>query len=252
MTTLSPDQIALMTRILQRIKASHRKPSTIEMRLALRANDMEISLEDLKEWLAEHENDPTQEDPRGKKFTTKPATAIDPGVDEEMKGVEKNMAGNIATVPTTQKNWMEIDDENSSAGYIKFNSGDKKILKVVSNPIAGPIDFKQPDGTMKTNFGLQIDVMEGDNPEIKNWKVTSKSVRDQLKGICRNYGLGPNLAGSVLRVMANGDGLKRTYFVELLQKPGQVAPQQPAPQQADPGQQWLQGQMQGAAPVGAR
>ncbi len=253
--TISSEQSSLLTRTLGRMREMHQQPTAFILGLSLRANDCPLELADIREWLAEHENDTPEKDMRGAKFlTAKPATATDPGADEEKNGVEQKMAGNTATAPANAqpqnaaKNWMEIDDENSSAGYIKFVSGDRKVLKIVTNPIAGPIDFKQPDGTIKTNFGLQIDVMEGDNPEIKNWKVTSKSIRDQLKGICRNYGLGPNLAGSVLRVMANGDGLKRTYFVELLQKPGQAAPQipaQPAPTQ-DPGAAWLQQQRQGA------
>lgn len=214
---LSDAQKTLLHRVLDRMKKMNMKIEAFPLARALRVNEMPPeSVEQVRQWL----------------LTIEPETANGPGVDE--KGAEKKMAGN-----TTQKSWIDIDDENSSAGYIKFASGDRKVLKIVTNPIAGPIDFKQPDGTVKTNFGLQIDVMEGDSPEIKNWKVTSKSIRDQLKGICRNYGMGPNLAGSVLRVMANGDGLKRTYFVELLQKPGQTMPQQPV---QNPGQQWPQEQ----------
>jgi hypothetical protein len=241
--TLTPDQTALMARILQRIKASHRKPSTIEMRLALRANDMEISLEDLKEWLAEHENDPTQEDPRGKKFTTKPATAIDPGVDEEMKGAEKEMTTNGNA---TQRTWLDDTEDMLDGDFVKFDDGDEKVLKVVRNPIAGPIEFTQPDGTKKSNEGLNIEVLVGENPKIKTWSVTSKSLMQQIKAICLKERLGPELAGSTLRVTASGTGMQRKYFVKLLARPGQASPQQPAPQQADPGHEWLQGQMQGA------
>ena len=177
------------------------------------------------------------------------------------------MAGNIQTAPqTAAKTWMEIDDENSTGSYVSFKSGDRKILKIVTNPIAGQIEFKQPNGTTKSNFGLTIEVLEGDNPEIKEWSVTSKQIRDQLKAICRLEGLlDGNIAGSIIRVAANGDGLQRTYFVEMIQKPdGQPArgyampgqpprvPQQPvarAPSQQqppqDPGQDWLAQQRQG-------
>jgi hypothetical protein len=156
-------------------------------------------------------------------------------------------------VQTTTKNWIEIDDEQASAGYVKFQSGDKKILQIVSNPIAGNIEFKQPDGSTKVNFGLKIEVMEEGNPEIKIWTVTSKSVRDQLKAICKHEGLGPYIAGSTLRVMANGDGLKRTYFVEMIKRPVASSKVLSAPTvspvPADPGQVWIE--QQRAAAVAA-
>jgi hypothetical protein len=76
-----------------------------------------------------------------------------------------------------------------------------------------------------------MNVLDGDNPEIKEWSVTSKQIRDQLKAIARRYGF-PNgdIVGAVFKVAANGEGLQRKYWVELVQKPGQpVAQARPAP-----------------------
>lgn len=269
MKELSNDQIALLRRTLGRMEKMGQKPTPFILSLSLRANDCPPeSLEQVRSWLEKEQQFSAKPAPESTHQVGEP----DAGAHEKI-GAEKNMAGNANTAnvqqPTTQaKNWMEIDDENSTGSYVSFKSGDRKILKIVSNPIAGQIEFKQPNGTMKSNFGLTIQTLEGDNPEIKEWSVTSKQIRDQLKAICRIEGLiNGEMAGSIIRVAANGDGLQRTYFVEMVQRPdgrpakGYAMPS-PQPQQyqqpvnanpgqaaqvaQDAGQQWLNGQRQGA------
>ena len=133
------------------------------------------------------------------------------------------------------KNWMTEMNDLIDGDYVKFDDGDEKILKVISNPIVGPIEFTQKDGSKKINNGLKIEVMVGDNPAIKHWTVTSKGLMTQIKALCRKEGLGENLAGSTLMVVASGTGLQRTYFLKLLKKPA-----------ADSGAPWLEGQKAGA------
>jgi hypothetical protein len=72
---------------------------------------------------------------------------------------------------------------------------------------------------MKSNDGLQIEVMVDGKTDIKSWTVTSKSVMQQIKAICIKEGIGAELAGSTLRVTASGTGMQRKYFVKLLSKP---------------------------------
>jgi len=123
----------------------------------------------------------------------------------------------------TQRTWLDDTEDMLDGDFVKFDDGDEKVLKVVSNPRAGPVEFTQSDGTKKFNDGLNIEVLVGDNPKIKTWSVTSKSLMQQIKAICIKERLGPELAGSVLRVTASGTGMQRKYFVKLLQRPGAAA-----------------------------
>jgi hypothetical protein len=132
---------------------------------------------------------------------------------------------------TTQRTWLDDTEDMLDGDFVKFEDGDEKVLKVISNPRAGLIEFQNADGTTKSNEGLSIEVLVGDNPKMKTWNVTSKGAMQQIKGICNKNGLGHNLAGTVLRVTASGTGMQRKYFLKLLQKPGQQAQ---APQQARP------------------
>ena len=136
---------------------------------------------------------------------------------------------------TDSKNWMTEMNDLIDGDFVKFNDGDEKVLKVVSNPVVGPIEFTQKDGSKKINNGLKIEVMVGDNPAIKIWTVTSKGLMSQIKALCRKEGLGENLAGATLQVIASGTGLQRTYFLKLLKKPP-----------VDNGVAWLEGQKAGA------
>jgi hypothetical protein len=119
----------------------------------------------------------------------------------------------------TQKTWLEIVDDMCEGDFVKFEDGDEKVLQIVSNPVAGPIEFKQQDGSMKSNDGLKIEVMVDGKPDIKDWTVTSKSLMQQIKAICIKEGIGANIAGATLRVTASGMGMQRKYFVKLLSKP---------------------------------
>jgi hypothetical protein len=123
-----------------------------------------------------------------------------------------NMAGN------TQKTWLDIVDEMVAGDYVKFEDGDEKVLKIVTNPIAGPIEFKQSEGPSKFNDGLLIDVMVDESTEIKKWTVTSKGLMQQIKALCVKEGIGSELAGRTLRVTASGTGMQKKYFVKLLNK----------------------------------
>lgn len=245
MPDFTPDQLSVLNRIISRHKKMHMQITPFAIGLGMRANGFDLPLKQIKEWLAEHE----APEP------TKPEIDFDPGV--EKQELKENMAGNVQA----SKNWMDIDDEHSSGDYISFQNGVPKILKIVTNPIAGEITFKKRDGSTETNFGLKMDVLDGDNPEIKEWSVTSKQIRDQLKAIARRYGF-PNgdIAGAIFKVAANGEGLQRKYWVELLQKPGQaasapayvpaangqpLASQQPP---ADQGAAWLESQRSGMNP----
>jgi hypothetical protein len=136
---------------------------------------------------------------------------------------------------TDSKNWMTEMDDPIDGDYVKFDDGDEKILKVVSNPTVGPIEFTQSDGSKKINNGLKIEVMIADNPAIKTWTITSRSLMQQLKAVIRKEGLGENIAGATLQVIASGNGLQRKYFLKLLKKPT-----------ADNGASWLEGQKAGA------
>jgi len=119
----------------------------------------------------------------------------------------------------TQKTWLDIVDDMCEGDFVKFEDGDEKVLQIVSIPVAGPIEFKQPDGTTKSNDGLKIEVMVDGKPDIKEWTVTSKSVMQQLKAICVREGIGQNIAGATIRVAASGTGMQRKYFLKLLSKP---------------------------------
>ena len=168
-----------------------------------------------------------------------------------------------------QRTWLDDTEDMLDGDFVKFEEGDEKVLKVIRNPIAGPIEFQNADGTKKSNEGLNIEVLVGDNPKIKTWSVTSKSLMQQIKGICLKERLGANLAGSILRVTASGTGMQRKYFVKLLQRPGQEPQQtrpapipvtdadrdrdyqartgkaQGAPQSQDKGAAWLEDQKKG-------
>jgi hypothetical protein len=121
---------------------------------------------------------------------------------------------------TDTKNWMAEMDDLIDGDFVKFDDGDEKILKVVSNPVVGPIEFVQPDGSKKINNGAKIEVMVGENPAIKTWTITSKSLMQQLKAVIKKEGLGEDLAGATLQVIASGSGLQRKYFLKLLKKAG--------------------------------
>lgn len=128
----------------------------------------------------------------------------------------------MANENMNQKTWMDFVDDACSGDYVKFEDGDEKVLKMVSNPIGGPIEFAQADGSVKTNDGLKIEVLVDDKPEIKQWTVTSKSVMSQLKSIAIKEGIGAKMAGSIIRVNVAGTGLQRKYFIKLLQRPGEA------------------------------
>ena len=116
---------------------------------------------------------------------------------------------------TTQRTWLDDTEDMLDGDFVKFDDGDEKALKVISNPRAGPIEFTQPDGTKKINEGLNIEVLVDENPKIKTWSITSKGIMQQIKAICMKERLGAELAGSVLRVTASGTGMQRKYFVKL-------------------------------------
>ena len=118
------------------------------------------------------------------------------------------------------KSWFEYVDENAGGDWVKFEDGDEKVITVVSKPIGGPIEFKQADGSVKVNDGLQMDVLVDGAKTIKQWTITSKGLMQQLKAACIKEGLQPDITGSVWRVNASGMGLQRKYFLKLLKKPG--------------------------------
>ncbi len=136
---------------------------------------------------------------------------------------------------TDSKNWMTEMDDLIDGDYVKFDDGDEKVLKVISNPVVGPIEFTQPDGSKKINNGLKIEVMVGENPAIKTWTITSKGLMQQLKAVIKKEGLNENLAGATLQVLASGNGLQRKYFLKLLKK-----------SPVNSGSAWLEGQKAGA------
>lgn len=119
-----------------------------------------------------------------------------------------------------QRTWLDDTDDMLDGDFVKFTDGDEKIIKIIKNPVAGPIEFAQADGSVQSNDGLNIEVLVDTNPKIKTWSVTSKSLMSQIKAICVREGIGPNLAGSTIRVTASGMGMQRKYFVKLLSKPG--------------------------------
>ena len=121
-----------------------------------------------------------------------------------------------------QVTWLDAVDEMIAGDKIIFEEGEEKILKIVSDPVAGPIEFRQQDGTMKINEGLKIEVLEGESPKIKMWPITAKGLMAQIKAVAIANGLGVNLAGSILRVTASGQGMQRKYFVKLLERPARA------------------------------
>ena len=144
--------------------------------------------------------------------TIKPEIYVDSGVDTTEMNEMKEM----------QQTWLESTKEMIEGDNVRFEDGDEKVLKVVSNPVAGPLEFLQPDGTKKTSNGLKIEVLEDDNPKIKFWSITSKNLMQQIAAICINQKIGAEVAGSVFRVTAAGQGMQRKYFVKLLARPGQT------------------------------
>jgi hypothetical protein len=132
-----------------------------------------------------------------------------------------------------QSTWLDAVDEMIAGDKIIFEEGEEKILKIVSNPVAGPIEFRQSDGSTKMNDGLKFVVLEGENPKIKTWAVTAKGLMQQIKAVAIANGIGVNIAGSILRVTASGQGMQRKYFVKLLERPARAE---------DKGSNWLEGQ----------
>lgn len=236
MTVITPTQSSLLARTLGRLRSMHQEPTAFVLGLALKANDCPLDLETIRKWLAAHKDDAPEEDPRGNKFTTKPTPESsthqvpksDAGVDEKQKEIPK-MATESANV-ATGKTWFDFVDESTTGDYVKFQDGDEKVIKIVTNPLFGPIEFKQKDGSIKVNNGLKLTVLVDQNPAIKEWTITSGGLMQQLKAISIREGMGLDIAGSIFRVNVAGDGLQRKYFLKLLQKPGNGQTQaRPAP-----------------------
>jgi hypothetical protein len=145
--------------------------------------------------------------------------------------IRKDKKGREKEMPKTQKTWFDDVDELTDLDYVKFEDGDEKVLKIVSNPIRKMIEFDQGDGKVKSNEGLIIEVMDGDNPKIKEWTITSKSLLKQLKATCIKEGIAADqMAGTTWRVNATGVSFDRKYFLKLLSKG------------KDSGQTWVDGQ----------
>jgi len=177
--------------------------------------------------------------------------------------------------------WMNEMDEVSSgsSNFLKFAADeDEKILKIVKDPVKGVSKFPYADGSPKPEF--KIEVMDGNNTDIKTWAVTNRSVMQQILAICKKEGMS-SLAGSTLRATATGNGKDRRWFIRLLQKPAvnqaapvpapipvsdadreasfqarqaaaQATPQAQAQAQADPGQDWIEQQRAAAEKAGVR
>lgn len=236
----TPDQSALLLRVLGRMKKLHNKLEPLPLALALRANDMPPeSLQQVRDWLEAHKDDPAEEDPRGAKYlTAKPATATDPGADEESKGCEKDMAGNTATAPAQQDMaWiLRMDEEAKKGGnFLKMEPNDDKTLTFLSNPVEGINEY---NGQKRVEF--KVNVKDSKTGEEMVWAIRQKEVMQQLVGILKFNRIN-SLIGITVDVSTRGpDAKTKHWFLRL----ANGAPAQPAPAQ-DPGQQWLQQQRAG-------
>jgi hypothetical protein len=119
---------------------------------------------------------------------------------------------------STEMNVFEEMDVAGAGGYVKFISGEEKILKIINDPIKEIATFKRPDGSEKTQDAFVMEVLVDEGTNIMKWSITSKSLINQVRAIMKNQGL-KVLAGAILRVSATGEGKDRTYFVKLISKP---------------------------------
>jgi hypothetical protein len=109
-------------------------------------------------------------------------------------------------------------------------------------------------GKTRTEFRLEVQDLVSQERLI--WAIRQKNVMQQLVAIMKANRLS-SLVGQVVQVNTAGqDAMKKVWFLQLVRQQApvvapqqaQVAPQQQqvAPQQ-DPGQAWIQGQIQGMA-----
>jgi len=262
MIALSEAQSSLLTRVLGRMKSMNMKPTAFNLSLALRANDMPPEdLGQVREWLGAHQDvEPEPEDPRGKKFTTKPETAVsDPGVDESKKGAEKKMQ-------TTQPQNAQTSMDNGQ--WEKYVPED--IPRI---PTWGP-DLPGQPGTIVESEGRQFylgakleggivrdELVQTKNSPEPGRVLTVKTVMGDIafwpnamarKGL---DGLGIGIGDTVMVVyvgkrksVANPTRSYKAYEVYKMRKPQQAAPQA----QADPGQDWIEQQRAAAEKTGGR
>lgn len=246
MLDFTPAQSALLLRVLGRMKKLHHKLEPLPLALALRANDMPPeNLQQVREWLKLHKDEPVEEDSRGSKYLTAKSSPestnhqlqkpiSDDGADE---GSEKNMAGNAttATAPAQDMAWiLRMDEEAKKGGnFLKMEPNDDKTLTFLSNPVEGINEY---NGQTRVEFKANVkDIKTG--AEMV-WAIRQKEVMQQLVGIMRFNKIN-SLVGLTIDVSTRGpDAKTKHWFLRL----SNGAPQQSA---QDPGQAWLQQQRAG-------
>jgi hypothetical protein len=155
---------------------------------------------------------------------------------------------------TTQQNggWVSMMDEESKKGgaFLKMLPTDQKIITIKADPVQGKSNFSEQGKEPKTEFRIKV-LVEGEATEI-TWSVGNRNVMSQLVAIARQYKL-QTLVGAKLMLKTSGTDIKnRAWFIMLMSAPGVQAPgfaQAPTSQPQDPGQAWIQGQMQDMAPA---
>jgi hypothetical protein len=271
MIALSSAQSSLLTRTIARMKSMNQKPSAYILSIILRANDMPPEdLVRVKEWLAAHQElEPEPEDPRGQKFlvTTKSETAVsDPGVDE--KEIPK-MAGTTTQAPMDSTWILRMDEEAKKGGnFLKMEPNDDKTVIFLTNPVEGISEY---EGKARTEFKAAVKNIKSGEQMV--WAIRQKEVMQQLVAIMKANGLNA-LVGVTMDLSTRGpDAKTKHWFLRLAATPAQAQARpepipvteadreaafrarqgaaQPAPQ-ADPGQEWINGQKEGMIAPGGR
>jgi hypothetical protein len=140
------------------------------------------------------------------------------------------------------------EEGNKSGNYLKMNPTDAKTVKVLTEAVEGINEFQG-----KTRPEFRMEVQDLVTQERLIWAIRQKNVMQQLIGIMKANRLS-SLVGQVVQINTAGqDAMKKVWFLQLVrQQAPSATPQQPTAPQQDPGQAWIQGQMQDMAAPGAR
>lgn len=138
------------------------------------------------------------------------------------------------------------EEGNKSGNYLKMNPTDAKTVKILTDAVEGINEYQG-----KTRPEFRMEVQDLVSQELLIWAIRQKNVMQQLIGIMKANRLG-SLVGQVIQINTAGqDAMKKVWFLQLVkqQAPAAIPQQAPAAPQQDPGQAWIQGQMQGMAPA---
>jgi len=123
------------------------------------------------------------------------------------------MAGINATLDS--ESWVSEMEQDASGDFVRFEADEEKVLKMMGEPVKGVSKFTYQDGSEKTEWVFEV--LDGENPKIMKWAISSKPLLQQIVAIMRKEKLA-RIAGCTLRVTAAGEGKNRRWFVKILEK----------------------------------